>query len=59
VDVRHETPWVYAVLFARRKTWFIKNTTQFFHIGLALVSPLGRGKSVVYPGDGVMVKNKI
>jgi hypothetical protein len=54
------TPWVYVVLSARRKIWFImiKNTMQFFHIGLALVFPLGRGKSVVYPGDGIMVKNK-
>jgi hypothetical protein len=45
------TPWVYVVLSARRKIWFImiKNTTQFFHIGLALVSPLATlFDSVVY-----------
>jgi hypothetical protein len=35
------TPWVYVVLSAMRKIWFVKNTTQFFHIGLAQVSPVG------------------
>jgi hypothetical protein len=50
------TPWVYVVLFARRKIWFVKNTTQFFHIGLALVFPIG-----LFDAESqydAMVKNK-
>jgi hypothetical protein len=52
------TPWVYVVLSARRKIWFIivKNTTQFFHIGLALVFPVGLFDAISQ--YDAMVKNK-